>query len=188
MFAFEAMQGIRHTWTTYTALAPGIGLVRSWCLSTDDCCWLHMGRWTTANSARTAQALTVRDARAELAGEICVHKFINADGAKANLAGLREQSSWACKDFIEEGGWATIGGLKTAVVNAADVCAESLMTTEICRARASPKAEGCDNAHDALGSRRPAEMVPGGPITLRYQYDTKSALEMKRSHDLGSAE
>jgi len=82
------------------------------------------GGWTTANSARVAQALAVRDARAELAGEICVHNFINADGAKANLAGLRDQSSWAREDFIEAGGWATIAGDEASVVNAADVCAE----------------------------------------------------------------
>lgn len=88
------------------------------------------GGWTTAGSARTAQALAVRDARAELAGEICVHNFINADGAKANLAGLRDQSSWARENFIEEGGWATIAGVETTVVNAADVCVERLMKIE----------------------------------------------------------
>jgi hypothetical protein len=60
----------------------------------------------------------------------CQRCFINADGSKANLAGLREQSSWAREDFIEEGGWATIASVETAVVNAADVCAERLMKLE----------------------------------------------------------
>lgn len=72
-------------------------------------------------------ALAVRDARAELAADICVHNFATAVNAQDNLQALRDKFSWAREGFIEEGGWAKIAGVEEPVINAADVCAQQLI-------------------------------------------------------------
>lgn len=72
-------------------------------------------------------ALAVRDARADLVANICVHNFATAADAQDNLEALRAKSSWAREGFIQEGGWATIAGIEEPVVNAADVCAQHLI-------------------------------------------------------------
>ncbi|CAN7732668.1 hypothetical protein [Neorhizobium sp. LjRoot104] len=85
------------------------------------------GGWTTAGSARTKTAIAVRDARADLIADICVHNFTTASNAEENLKVLRDKSSWAREGYIKDGGWTNVGGIDEPVVNAADACAEQLL-------------------------------------------------------------
>jgi hypothetical protein len=89
-----------------------------------ECCIQRLRRtvrWQTNLAERSA-----REARADLAATICVDRFLEALDARAQLASLKETSSWQRDDFIEKGGWVALPGLDQPVTSAAAVCAERL--------------------------------------------------------------
>ncbi|MGK9287028.1 hypothetical protein [Sinorhizobium meliloti] len=88
------------------------------------------GGWTTAGRAGTMADLAVRQARAELISNVCVHNFVSAPNAAQNLVDLKSKSSWEQDNFIEEGGWAVVAGLSKPVPDAADTCADALVNLE----------------------------------------------------------
>ena len=87
------------------------------------------GGWVTGGTAgEMAQAAADR-AQAQVAASVCVEKFMAATDARPQLASLNEiRSSWQRKNFIEEGGWATVAG--NDYDDAAALCAKRLMDLE----------------------------------------------------------
>lgn len=84
------------------------------------------GGWTTAGTASEMAKTSAIKAKAELAANLCVEKFITASNATQNLAKLKETSSYQRDSFISDGGWVKLGGMKKDVPGAADLCADKL--------------------------------------------------------------
>ncbi|TPI10448.1 hypothetical protein FJW06_23020 [Mesorhizobium sp. B4-1-3] len=84
------------------------------------------GGWTTAGTAAEMAKTSAIKAKAELAANLCVQKFITASNASDNLAKLKGTSSYQRDSFISDGGWVKLSGIKNDVVGAADLCAEKL--------------------------------------------------------------
>ena len=85
------------------------------------------GGWMTGANARDASEASADAARSKLVAEICVDRFKAADGAPARLTELNAiTSSYKRREFVEEGGWATMPGETSATRNGADACAEAL--------------------------------------------------------------
>jgi len=93
------------------------------------------GGWVTGGTATEMATDAREDARAELVANLCVENFISSPNAPQLLADLKEASSWERDDFIEDGGWAQISGLKNQVSAANDLCAEQLAAMEEVPAR-----------------------------------------------------
>jgi hypothetical protein len=89
------------------------------------------GGWVTGGTAKEMADKAVRDARAELAANVCVQRFVDASDARAQLAALKKTSSWQRDDFIEKGGWAKLPGLDKPVAAAAERCAERLAAIDL---------------------------------------------------------
>jgi hypothetical protein len=89
------------------------------------------GGWVTGGTAEGRVASASEDARAELAAQICVHRFLEADDAKAQLAAFKEKDFWNRDGFVEDGGWVTFAGMKEPVDGAAELCAEQLADAEL---------------------------------------------------------
>lgn len=88
------------------------------------------GGWTTGGSAEFMANKAAQDARTELAASLCVQKFVRTDGAAAQLAALKETSSYARDSFVEDGGWATLAGIEKIVPGAAEMCADELVAMD----------------------------------------------------------
>jgi hypothetical protein len=89
------------------------------------------GGWVTGGSARTMAEKASDTARADLAATICVTKFMNGKDAATQLATLKQTSNWKREQFIQDGGWATLPGLKQPVRDGADTCAQRLADMEL---------------------------------------------------------
>jgi len=89
-----------------------------------------VGGWTTGGNAADMAARASREATARLAATICVEKFVSADDAVAQLAALKELSSWARDAFLDDGGWTKLVGVDKPVAGASDLCAKELMAME----------------------------------------------------------
>jgi hypothetical protein len=87
------------------------------------------GGWVTGGTAEDMVADAAEQARAETAAAVCVEEFMRQADAGVQLASLKEiSSSWRRENFVEEGGWAMIADQEYD--DAADLCAERLMTME----------------------------------------------------------
>jgi hypothetical protein len=95
------------------------------------------GGWVTGGTADEMATNAREEARAELAASVCVAKFMQAPDATAQLAALKEASSWQRDDFITKGEWTTLVGSDEPVDGAADLCAEQLAEMEAPAAAAS---------------------------------------------------
>lgn len=85
------------------------------------------GGWVTTSRASTMAEVAIRNARANLIADICVHNFVSSSDAAENLKMLKAKSSWEREDFIKNGGWTNIAGIDDPVANAADTCADHLL-------------------------------------------------------------
>ena len=87
------------------------------------------GGWVTGGTAEDMVADAADRGRAEAAAAVCVEEFMRQADAGVQLASLKEiSSSWRRENFVEEGGWAMIADQEYD--DAADLCAERLMTME----------------------------------------------------------
>ena len=87
------------------------------------------GGWVTRGPAEDLVAAAADRGRAEAAAAVCVEEFMRQADAGVQLASLKEiSSSWRRENFVEEGGWAMIADQEYD--DAADLCAERLMTME----------------------------------------------------------
>ena len=89
-----------------------------------------VGGWVTGGTAGQMVEDAREDAQAQLAANICVAKFTQSSDFATALANLKAESSWSRDDFVTEGGWLTLTGLKEPVDGAADLCAEMLAVME----------------------------------------------------------
>ncbi|MBL0933875.1 MAG: hypothetical protein IBJ07_03900 [Rhizobiaceae bacterium] len=88
------------------------------------------GGWTTGGTAAEMAEDAARDARAELASAICVHRFAAAPDASTKWAELKDASSYERDNLIEDAGWTTFAAMEEAVPGAADMCADNLVAME----------------------------------------------------------
>jgi len=88
------------------------------------------GGWVTGSTANRMAQFAAEEARIELAAAICVDRFLKGPDSQAKYAALKSTSYWSRGDFIEDGGWAALPGLKEPVEGAASECAERLMETK----------------------------------------------------------
>jgi hypothetical protein len=82
------------------------------------------GGWVTGGSAQQMTNKAADSARAQLAAAVCVNQFMAQPKAGAQLAALKQTSSWQRDSFVEKGGWAQIDG--KSYDGAADLCAQQL--------------------------------------------------------------
>ena len=90
------------------------------------------GGWVTGGTARQMAATAGDEARFDLASVICVDRFVAAPDARAKLIELKAiDSSFRQREFIEQGGWATMPGSTTPARQAAVICARVLSNLEL---------------------------------------------------------
>jgi hypothetical protein len=87
--------------------------------------------WTTSAKAEAAAAARSDAAVVEALAPVCVAQFRRDAAADANLVAFKKLQGWSQGEYIEKGGWATIG---TAKANAqtpalARACSEMLGKT-----------------------------------------------------------
>jgi hypothetical protein len=88
------------------------------------------GGWVTGGTAKEMAETAAAEGRAELAAAICVERFWEAPDAQAQVAALKEESTWRQGDFIEDGGWVTLACMAEPVPEAGDLCAKRLVAME----------------------------------------------------------
>jgi len=90
------------------------------------------GGWVTGGTARDMASEAGADSRYELASVICVENFLAEPDAAARLGTLQEiSSSYAQRQFVEEGGWAVMPSADKASRQASDLCAKVLANLDI---------------------------------------------------------
>lgn len=99
------------------------------------------GGWVTGGSAAKMTEKATENAVAELAANICVHRFLAASDASAKLATLKETDSWKRDTLVEEGGWVTLAKMEEPVDGAAELCAEQLASAELPAMASTDKTE-----------------------------------------------
>ena len=72
-----------------------------------------------------------RAALAQLAASYCVARFEQSSDAAAQLAALKKTAPYEQGDFIATGGWVTPPGWTAPVVDAADICAQRLLSAKL---------------------------------------------------------
>jgi hypothetical protein len=89
------------------------------------------GGWVTGGTAQKMATAYGDTSRYELASVICVERFLAAPDARAQLTALKAiDSSYRQRQFIEEGGWATMPSRDKAARQTADLCAKVLTNLE----------------------------------------------------------
>jgi len=94
------------------------------------------GGWMTAGAANRLADSSSRAALAQLAASYCVARFEHSSDAAAQLAALEKTAPYDQDDFIASGGWVTPPGWSAPVIDAADVCAQRLLSAKL----SAPKA------------------------------------------------
>lgn len=90
------------------------------------------GGWVTGGTARDMASAAGDDSRYELASVICVESFLAEPDVAAKLGTFQEiGSSYAQRQFIEEGGWAVMPNAERASRQASDLCAKVLANLDI---------------------------------------------------------
>jgi hypothetical protein len=90
------------------------------------------GGWTTGGTAQEMVERATKETREQVAAALCVERFVGAQDAGVQLASLKDvTSSYRQRQFIEEGGWATLPGTDRASAKGADLCAKRLLEMEL---------------------------------------------------------
>ena len=89
------------------------------------------GGWVTGGSAAEMAETSAQEARASLAADLCVERFLAAPDVRTNLAALAEESSFSQDNFISDAGWTTFANAEDSVDGAAELCAERLIEVEL---------------------------------------------------------
>lgn len=85
------------------------------------------GGWVTAGSADARVLAANNTGRTDLAAAICVQNFLADDGARDNLAEIKQfASSSQQRTFIEAGGWAVMPDSEAVARPTATLCARML--------------------------------------------------------------
>lgn len=90
------------------------------------------GGWVTGGTARDMAQDAGDLSRYELASVICAEKFMAASDARAQLTELKSiDSSYRQRQFIDDGGWATMPGQDKGARQTAELCANVLEKLEV---------------------------------------------------------
>jgi hypothetical protein len=90
------------------------------------------GGWVTGGSAQAMAEKAAAQARQELGAVVCVDRFMAAEDARAKLIALQKvSSSHAQSRFVQDGGWAILGGTAADDRRIAALCAAALMKREL---------------------------------------------------------
>jgi hypothetical protein len=90
------------------------------------------GGWVTGGTARDMAQDAGDQSRYELASVICADKFMAASDARAQLTELKGiDSSYRQRQFIDDGGWATMPGQDKGARQTAELCAKVLEKLEV---------------------------------------------------------
>ncbi len=89
------------------------------------------GGWVTGGSAQQRADDAARQATASLAADLCFDNFMAAPNARTQLMALKDESSYQRDNFVEDGGWTTLGGQDKPVSGAAGLCADRLAEAEL---------------------------------------------------------
>ena len=85
------------------------------------------GGWVTGGTAGKMAQAAADQSRYELASTICADRFMAAADAKAQLIALKAiDSSYQQRQFIDEGGWATMPGQDKGARQTSELCAQVL--------------------------------------------------------------
>jgi hypothetical protein len=84
------------------------------------------GGWVTGGKATEMANKQAETAVVAVLAPICVERFQKQPDSAAQLAALKETSSYKRADFIEEGGWATMVGSDKPAPGTARACANML--------------------------------------------------------------
>lgn len=99
------------------------------------------GGWVTGGSAQQMAEEAADKARAELIANVCVERYVSADGFAERLAKLKEGNSWDREEMIEEGGWTKLAGIEDSGEEAADLCGNELAGMKVPEQPAAETAE-----------------------------------------------
>ena len=86
--------------------------------------------WTLGG---TAERMAVERANAAVVVALtpgCVARFMQQPDAAAKLKELQAVDTWRQSEFVETGGWATLGGDKTPNSSLANACAQQLVKSK----------------------------------------------------------
>lgn len=86
------------------------------------------GGWVTQGTAAKLAADARQNTRDHLAAALCAARFEAAPNVAAELAKLKQIDSWRQADFIAKGGWLTLPGGNGPLSDAAELCAEKVLT------------------------------------------------------------
>ena len=90
------------------------------------------GGWVTGGTARDMAKDAGDASRYELASVICAENFMAAADARAQLIALKSiDSAYGQRQFIDDGGWATMPGKEKAARQTAAICADVLAKIEV---------------------------------------------------------
>ena len=95
------------------------------------------GGWVMGTTAERMASDAAGTARAQLAATACVTLFNQGPDAVAQLAALKNASSYQRGEIIAKGGWVTMPGSTDPVRGAADICVEKLMNAALKTAAAT---------------------------------------------------
>lgn len=86
-----------------------------------------LGGWVTGGTSRDMAAAASEAAVGQLAADICVERFNATPAAAARLAEFKAlEGIYKQRQYIEEGGWATMPGEVSPTRGAAAICAIAL--------------------------------------------------------------
>jgi hypothetical protein len=90
------------------------------------------GGWVTGGTARDMAQDAGDQSRYELAATICADRFMAATDAQAQLTELKAiDSSYRQRQFIDDGGWATMPGQDEGARQTSELCAAVLDKLEL---------------------------------------------------------
>jgi hypothetical protein len=100
------------------------------------------GGWVTGGTAQEMAQDAADSSRYELASTICADRFMAAPDAQAQLTALKAiESSYRQRQFIDDGGWATMPGQEKGARQTSELCAEVLDKLELDTAAAAVEGE-----------------------------------------------
>jgi hypothetical protein len=89
------------------------------------------GGWVTGATAAKMAQDAASSSRDQLAAAFCAYRFEHSPDAAAQLAALKKVEAWDRDNFIRNGGWVTLPGVKSPVSDAAGACVDNLMSASI---------------------------------------------------------
>ena len=90
------------------------------------------GGWVTGGTAQDMAQDAGDKSRYELASTICADRFMAATDARAQLTALKAiDSSYRQRQFIDDGGWATMPGQEKGARQTSELCAAVLDKLEL---------------------------------------------------------